>query len=72
MIRAPINPKDDAYGSMRPEVAPSSSKRTPVNVADCRGTIVFKVKKMLAVQMRNFESFYLIERENIHVSTWEP
>jgi hypothetical protein len=70
--RAPRKPQDDTHGSMRPEGALGSSKRTPVNVADCRGKIVFKVKKILAVQLRNSESFYHIEWENIPVNTWEP
>ena len=70
--RAPRKPQDDTHGAMRPEGAPRSSRRTPINVADCRGRIVFKVKKILAVQKRNSESYYHIEWENIPVSTWEP
>ncbi len=70
--RTPRKPQDDAHGSMRLEGVPTSSKRTPVNVADCRGRMVFKVKKILAMQKRNSVSFYHIEWENIHVSTWEP
>ena len=70
--RAPRKPQDDSHGSMRPEGVPTSSKRTPVNVADCRGRIIFKVKKILAVQQRNSVLFYHIEWENIPVNTWEP
>jgi hypothetical protein len=57
---------------MRPEGALGSSQRTLVNVADCRGKIVFKVKKILALQLRNSESCYQIEWEHILVNTWEP
>ena len=68
----PRQPQDDARGAMRHEGVPTSSKRTHVNVADFRGRMVFKVKKILGVQKRNSVSFYHIEWENIPVNTWEP
>ncbi len=70
--RAPRKPQDDAHGSMRPEGAPGSSKRTPLNVADCRGRVVFKVNKILALQKRNSECYYHVQWENIPGNTWEP
>jgi hypothetical protein len=70
--RTPRKLQDDARGSIRPEGVQTSSKKTLVNIADCRGRIVFKVKKMLAVQKRNSVSFYHIEWDNIPVKTWEP
>ena len=70
--RTPRKPQDDAHDSMRHGGVPTSSKRTPVNVTEFRGRIVFKVKKILAVQERNSVYFYHIELENISVNTWEP
>ena len=72
MRRAPRRSKDDTHGAMRHEGAVGSSKRTPVNVADCHGRVVFKVKKIISQQLRNSEVFYHIEWENISVNTWEP
>ena len=65
-------PKDDNHGAMRPEGAAGSSKRTLVNVADCRDRMVFKAKKIISQQLRNSEVFNHIEWKNILVNTREP
>ncbi len=70
--RAPRKPKDDIHGAMRHEGSAGFSKRTPLNVVDCHGRVVFKVKKIISQQLRNFEVFSHIEWDNILVNTWEP
>jgi len=43
-----------------------------INIVDCHGRVVFKVKNITSQQLRNSEVFYHIEWDNISVNTWEP
>ena len=70
--RPPRKPQDDTTGPMRLEGAEGGCKRTPINIADRRGKVVFKVSKILAQQTRNKVVWYHVEWVDIPVSTWEP